>query len=1655
MDDYIELSFDHKREDDSYDDKTSEQEEEDDDDDLIVDIDEDIEQGYIDDGFFDLEQARLSSERNRKTTAIQDSNSESSKNIRSDNAINNSNGNTLNSLSVEGSKMAETFSQYLDKWLKHSTVQGLNNPLVKMPVKRFRPLSSTEYESISRGGSMIIGTSSDPIARNLFKNFQTRIRERGEHSAFLAFGALEMTIAAGIGQQPRNALFPVILKKAILQSNNERIKAIISEDDEWQINPVLDTHLLSQNIKISSIASTSPDYIIRWLSAQLGNRGKATYDSYIGLFSSQQMVVQQRLSELPLRQALARNPVIQAKINGAKIEGTHLGEITDDGLEEMGLVLPSDDSQLRVIQLSDRGICLQVEGPPGTGKSQTIANTISNAIYHGRKVLFVCDKKAAITQVEERLSKCGLNPAILNLHDEDLDKREFLRQATSKFPANTTNSYSNNYPIEQLRETRKILNSRVIFGRKISHPSLQISNRQAIAGMIDLKKRLVDIPKLEIPNWQALSKDRLDKLLRSIAEWPGLATVIANTKSIWNRICPEAFYENANASNELSEFVKNLFRTLESIELHRENAASLGIELPIASDKDVSNIIDLCRIVIEKPGCTNKIIGNPDLTEEELSYLHTAWCRRDALKSIGHPLNLEASVAGDEIAQARELLTREKADTWSELSARHGFCTEQSNRIQEHQVSYKKLCNQLGLVYSPLLRVRRAQFQSILSLGTYGGLIPRSWWNSSSNPVLIVNGWLSQIRACSEILKISPLPVHFIALERISSKYWEHVEALAEHGFNFISYCTKYVSDRKCKYALRQAYPSIPVKNFKGWRDVTLHAVNANTTVKALRLSAHDHVILTQLTENYLSMGHEIGSDISTFTKSDDIAKLQAAAVHVEQCRSRNDLFEISNIHWQSFWESPNPQMIAVVEKTLNDLDAIVLQNSEDDNLEVALEQYSQRINSIDSFLLRHETENGNKQLSVLEGFTAQKEHHNLNTVLESVKKYTELQDSNNTPNWVFLKMTLAWRTTFEQLRGNQKLNIDSSIWHKLHLGLEEYISTTQAVYSSLALYFSGFQELFDDFDSLVSVLNEIQLEIDRYPLWLEKKKWELKLPAYPELKTLWPKVTNGDIEPANAEPLFCFNLLRNCDPISKPQGPELMQTINSFVEQDTNLGNWILEHLKARLSKAMNDASLTSAQGYTELRRLAGLQRIRGTVRELLNAHLSYLFAAKPCWMMSPTSLANLISSNVFAEYSTPFDLVIFDEASQIRVLDGLLSMAFAKQTIIVGDKNQLPPTDFFASFGNPDSDVDGQDFGISESLLDEFAGVFVEDRSHVMLMSHYRSETPDLIRFSNDWFYNSRLEMYPPSRVAGIGRRFHYVKDAIYSEIAGHRNNPTEAREVVKLIELHVTECPDKSLGVVTMNIPQMELIDELIQGASSKVSAFCSNEERFFIRNLETVQGDEMDRIILSLTYGKNKQGQFNASILGPLTKSGGERRLNVAITRSRNGLTVVSSLKSSDLDKSSAQSRGFQCLKAFLLDLESNLTAGNYGVGNKRFGRIKDGISNVVYCESPFEEQVVEFLENEGYEIECQYGAGKFRLDIVVKENGRNLIAIECDGAAYHSSLAARTRDRARQRILENLGWQFHRVWSTNWWFFEQQEKDGIISAINSARNARSK
>ena len=880
--------------------------------------------------------------------------------------------------------MPETFSQYLKRWLSHSTERGLNSPLVKMPVKRFLKLQPFEFEEISDGGSRSIGTTSDPIARNLLKNFKTRISERGEHCAYLSFGSVEIKIAGTAGQEDKTALFPVCLKKASLSATGQNIRAAVSDDENWLFNPVLKTHLQNFGIRVPEplIEDADPIALTSWVKSQLTNRAaKIDPVGYVGLFSSQQMVIQERFEDPRLCHVLAKNPVIQAKLAGMQTEVPPLNETTDAGLEDLGMVLPCDDSQLRVVQLSNSQFCLQVEGPPGTGKSQTIANIISNALWRGRSVLLVCDKKAAINQVEERLADAGLRPALLNLHDEDLDKRQFLRQATERF---STVGAPVQYPFGHLSQTREILNERVRFGRKICHPAMQVSNVEALGGMVQLKKELTgNVPPLDIANWQAISSERLTPLLQAIAGWPGFASVVTNSSSLWNRLRSEAFSNNPFVENDLKDLSEKILGQLEQLNELREMTSSVGADSKLASDLDAAAMQELAETVLRRPDCHHEIVGNKEVALSELADLQRVWLRKDELIKARHPVPLGTIYPREAEQEATAILNAEKCPTWQEMS--DGILAHDSQReeLEATQPAYRRLCDQLGLIYSPLLKFRRAQLEAVLRLGSLQCSIPQNWWSPKSTPVHSVAGWTGQFRACGQQAVNAPLPIHFLALERVAVTHWGHVEAKAEHGFNLVSYCLKFVNDRKCKFALYQVYPGIPARGFKGWQALTLHAISTHRIVKSLREVSETHVALKQLTANFLAIGHERPDNFNETLAHEDVKRLEAAAALVEQLRNRNDLFDIAGVHWQTLWEAPNPRLVGEVQALLNKFDRLVFPDCQSDDVELALQLHQTASNRLKTFLQTWEQLKGDRTQLVLCSIAAQSEYDTCNERLK------------------------------------------------------------------------------------------------------------------------------------------------------------------------------------------------------------------------------------------------------------------------------------------------------------------------------------------------------------------------------------------------------------------------------------------------------------------------------------------------------------------------------------------------------------------------------------------------------------------------------------------------------------------------------------------------
>lgn len=453
-----------------------------------------------------------------------------------------------------------------------------------------------------------------------------------------------------------------------------------------------------------------------------------------------------------------------------------------------------------------------------------------------------------------------------------------------------------------------------------------------------------------------------------------------------------------------------------------------------------------------------------------------------------------------------------------------------------------------------------------------------------------------------------------------------------------------------------------------------------------------------------------------------------------------------------------------------------------------------------------------------------------------------------------------------------------------------------------------------------------------------------------------------------------------------------------------------------------------------------SGLQKRHIPIRQLVARAGNAMKALKPCFMMSPLSVAQYIPPS-----SIKFDVLIVDEASQLRPEEALGVIARANQIVIVGDPKQLPPTSFFDAMKNDEDNEEETVVDESESILDTCITLYSPVRR---LRWHYRSQHESLIAFSNQHFYDNDLIVFPsPTSISddGLGIKHTYIHSSVYQSGI----NKLEAKVVVEHIERQMKLFPDKSLGVGTFNTQQRDLIQQLLDEkektnphVANYLNRWKDNSEPFFIKNLESLQGDERDVIFISTTFGPDKLTGKVFQRFGPMTQKSGWRRLNVLITRSKQKMHVFTSMKSSDILASESSSRGVASLRGFLQYLESgSLTYKPEIIDGKGF-------------DSPFEESVYSVLSNAGVKSVPQVGVAGYFIDLAVVSNVSDdyVLAIECDGASYHSSKSARDRDRLKQEVLERLGWKVYRIWSTDWFKNRDNEISKLLKVVNEQISA---
>lgn len=522
---------------------------------------------------------------------------------------------------------------------------------------------------------------------------------------------------------------------------------------------------------------------------------------------------------------------------------------------------------------------------------------------------------------------------------------------------------------------------------------------------------------------------------------------------------------------------------------------------------------------------------------------------------------------------------------------------------------------------------------------------------------------------------------------------------------------------------------------------------------------------------------------------------------------------------------------------------------------------------------------------------------------------------------------------------------------------------------------------------------------------------------------------------------------LRDFATMSHRQRVEEFQELDELVLAENRTG--LVAGLRAMVQERLRTPEAMA--GMPALRREMTRQRGLSPVRVTLKRAGAAVRAIKPCFMMSPLSVAQMLDASM-----PSFDLVVFDEASQLPAEDAVGAIMRGRQLVVVGDPKQLPPTNFFAVQGGQVSaplDEDGvpvvED---SESILEEFMAAGVPQ---CRLKWHYRSAHESLITFSNVSFYDADLYTFPSVERGndGLGLSFEYIPDGVYE---GKGLNLVEARRVANAVVWFAKEQEERinrgehplTLGVGTFNLRQQLAIQdelEVRRRQDPSLEPFFSRRDEggFFVKNLENIQGDERDVIFLSVTYAKDREGRLRYNF-GPLNGANGWRRLNVLTTRARRLMRVFSSMKGDEINPATGSSQGPRLLREFLLYAER---------GTLESVTATQGAAT----ESPFEREVYLELTRRGLSLQPQVGVAGYRIDLGVLDDvvpGRYLCGIECDGVAYHASETARDRDRLRQQVLEARGWTIIRIWSTDWFKDRSGTIERVLAEVERSRQEAS-
>ena len=1520
------------------------------------------------------------------------------------------------------------------------------NPLVSLSKDNCAKLTDAAAAKLGSGQKYLSTPENTTLAKIAEKN-QATLREQGEHTAYLIFGAVTLTNATGA-----SATYPMFLRPVEIEQTKERISVQSKSFDEpWEFNPYLAQTLTDRKITDPVLApeqiTRDPQRTIDHLALRLGPNAEVDKCYWLTNLSHLRAKLLNYFKTAQVLHGLANQRTLQRL-------RAHQPDTAPTVLQppsaQSCYPLPADKSQLLALGTIEQGDDCQIESPPGTDTPQLIVNAITAALYQGKKVIFVCEAQATNQTIERHLSRLGLKGALVTLPQdgEAINSTHDLiaRLAIPIEPQETTP-----FPFDRLKALEDQLDQKQNEHLALAHPALGITKQQALCGLITVRHHFPDLPTVPIPGSDSLTHQRVLDLFDQVQTWSQLpAEVITDTRSPWNSVFADSKADYTAIANRAQNALPQLKLELDAIEIIKGEMASCGLRVQIQCPAHIDRLLQQLQVLLQCPHRHRLLLQNPTINKEFVAHLRQAQQELAAIRKAPHPFHVTAPLSPEQETALRHT-AREKS--WGQLVAEHQQEKNLDELTQSFNADYLTFATDTALQPQDQLDRQIEQIRICDQLQEAGVSLPPAWWVAGYSPTVAIENWQTKRQHVQDWFHAHTWENQVLAtsLLNATAAQLEHLNRTADH------FTAHPIRSRITGYPIQQARQILKSHGITPQPKATqiqeqLFAVQElRHRLTALLAAGQCHPILTQLVLRRLDPRTPAPD---SWYLEPELEQLLKAAQAVEMAKNYPDLFQCG-ADLATAWANCRPER----QVRLQSLRKVVqtLRFRGHTRAADAVHEIQQRKASLQTMLSACNLQCISQEPNLLVSATLAA-HDKAQQLLPANAQLEALihQAGNDTE----LQEIIDWKTEFQSTFGSAAIDTERKTWATLNQRLQTHCEHIASLITEINRGFDppilGRETAYSRWETILTDLHTQRHHIHH---WQDKRRWQHRLHQTPEIAQLWELLRKGALVPQNAGVCFAQSLLLPLLPCPEHdlQGRDLQSVLNEYrelrsqLQSDTSPG-WWEQTLRAQLHQAQQQV-LTHPLA-TEIR--TDQQNPRQPLPPLLDRWWDYLLQIKPCWLATPSALVHLCNTEKL-ERGPPFDLLLIDQAAQIELLNGLAVLPWAKQLVLIGDPQQLPPITIAQRYGSAAVDPDKIAHDLcSESLLGEL-GPYLKS---AQLNVHYRSETPDLIAFNNHLFYQDRLEVPPPPNIRGTGRT---LIPCAGQYLPAQATNPIEANKIVELILTHFQQFRSASLGVIIVNRPQRELIAQLLTKRIQTLPALTrelenkiGDEKTFFLKDLENIQRDEMDRILLGLTYGPDPNGSLQLDRHNPLGYRSGERRLNVATSRSRQGLTIVSSMNTALLRQGSASAQGFHAL----LELHQTLEPGDaqllhYGLDSRPFARDPNKLTARLWCDCPFEALVIQYLTEHlatPYNFIPQYGSGTLRIDIAVMYHDQLVLAILCDGAAYHQHRLAQLRDQWRHQQLQRAGWTIHHLWSTNWLQHPEEEKHKLASAIQRAAQA---